>query len=37
LSNCSRASGADPIETDGGFAKLLERIEDNAVRVVKQK
>jgi hypothetical protein len=32
-----RASGADPIETGRGFAELLERIEDSALRVVKQK
>jgi hypothetical protein len=33
----SRASGADPIETRRGFAELLDRIEDNGLRVVKQK
>ena len=33
----SRASGADPIETRRGFAELFDRIEDHAVRVVKQK
>jgi DNA invertase Pin-like site-specific DNA recombinase len=27
-------SGADPIETRPGFAKLLDRIEDNGVRTV---
>jgi DNA invertase Pin-like site-specific DNA recombinase len=27
-------SGADPIETRRGFAELLDRIEDNGVRVV---
>jgi hypothetical protein len=29
--------GADPIETRRGFAELFDRIEDHAVRVVKQK
>jgi hypothetical protein len=33
----SRASVTDPIETRRGFAELLEHIEHNAVRVVKQK
>jgi hypothetical protein len=34
---CDDRTRPDPIETRRGFAELFDRIEDHAVRVVKQK